>query len=78
MSRTRLRRLEHATTRVEGKTFVVHGLLPDLALPDDDPAAIKSALQQGPAEGATRPNRHLAQQAHDRFDASFRHRQQTG
>jgi hypothetical protein len=70
MSRARLRRLEHATTRVEGKTLSVVGMLDDLLLADDDPASIQPApsSHEPPAETGAKPGaaQRIAGLRHDR------------
>jgi hypothetical protein len=77
MTSARLRRLAHAVARasVEGKTLSVIGLLDDLPLADDDPASIKSALPQGPAQGVTQRNQHLAQHSADGVGARIQRQQ---
>jgi hypothetical protein len=57
------------------QTITVHGFLPDLPVPDDDPAAIKSTLPKGPAEGAAPANRRPGQHSADGVGARIQRQQ---
>jgi hypothetical protein len=50
----------------------VIGMVDDLPIAGDDPAAIQSAVQEGPPLGARPQNQHHDQRAADGAGASFR------
>jgi hypothetical protein len=81
LSQKRLQRQIAANTELlrrwrSGTWFEVYGKLPDLPVEDNDPSLVKSALNQGPAAGATYSIKPAAQATAEEFGALIQLQQQ--